>query len=61
MSSGFAINVNDFKQYCLETAQMYATLYLWYFMLARMHKVMIHKTQIIQWAHYQMGKCPKTF
>jgi hypothetical protein len=50
ISSGFQLNVQVFKNYALETAQLYVQLYPWYYMPASMHKILIHGTEIIEHA-----------
>lgn len=47
LSSGHYINIQEFKFYCLETAQMCIQLYGWYKMSATVHKLLIHGSDII--------------
>lgn len=56
LSSGFAVNVTAFKQYSLETAEMFVTLYSWYCMPTTVHKVLIHGPLIIEWSPLPIGQ-----
>lgn len=47
LASGFAIKIVEFKKYCIETANIYTSLYNWYFMSVTVHKVLIHSADII--------------
>lgn len=55
MSSGFQINSEKFKKYCLETAVLYTTLYSWMPMTPTMHKILIHGSNIINEALLPIG------
>lgn len=48
ISSGFAINAEVFKNYCDDTANLYVTLYSWYFMPASVHRILLHGSDIIR-------------
>jgi hypothetical protein len=56
ISSGFQLNVQAFKNYALETAQLYVQLYPWYYMPASMHKILVHGAEIIIHALLPMGQ-----
>jgi hypothetical protein len=56
ISSGFQLNVQAFKNYALQTAQLYVQLYPWYYMPASMHKILIHGAEIIIHALLPMGQ-----
>jgi len=42
LSNEFAVNVTEFKLYCLERVETFASLYSWYCMPTTVHKVLIH-------------------
>lgn len=48
MASGFRIDVVAFKNYCLDTANLFVSLYSWYPMPPTIHKVLIHGPLIIE-------------
>ena len=48
ISSGEKINMEKFKLYCDETADLYVQLYSWYYMPASLHKLLIHGWQIAE-------------
>lgn len=48
LSCGRDINISEFKSYCLETAELYVSLYGWYKMPATVHKILIHSADMIQ-------------
>lgn len=56
MASGYTINIEYFKEYCLKTANMFVTLYPWYYMPASVHKVLIHGADVIRFAPVPIGK-----
>ena len=47
ISCGFDINVVKFEEYALSTARRFVELYPWYYMPTSMHKIFIHRSQII--------------
>lgn len=47
ISSGFKIDTSKFKSFCLNTAELYVTLYPWYPMTTTLHKILIHGDEII--------------
>lgn len=47
ISSGEKIQVQKFKLYCDETANLFVELYPWYNMPASLHKLLIHGSQIV--------------
>lgn len=55
MACGFAINVNAFRTYGMDTAKLYIQLYSWYYMPSSVHKVLIHGADIIQYAALPIG------
>lgn len=55
MSSGEKIDVQKFRVYATDTAQLYETLYWWYNMPASVHKVLIHGADIINFFHLPIG------
>lgn len=48
--SGYKINVENFKQYCLKTAERYLQLYNWYYMPTSVYKLLIHGAVTVQHA-----------
>ena len=55
ISSGFAVNVDAFDKYALETANLYVKLYPWYYMPASVHKILIHGGRVIESAILPIG------
>ena len=47
LSSGFMIDADKLKDYCLETAQLFIQLYPWYYMPQSLHKILIHGWQVV--------------
>jgi len=56
MSSGYDINLEKFEAYTLETAELYVSLYPWYYMPSSVHKILIHGTDVIRSALLPIGK-----
>lgn len=56
LSSGFEINLVEFKKFCLETRKHYLSLYSWYYMPATVHKILIHSTEVIKAALLPIGQ-----
>jgi len=56
IASGFPVNVEKFKKYCLEIAKEFVQLYPWYYMPTVIHKILIHGHQIIEWAPLPIGQ-----
>lgn len=48
ISSGNAINIDRFRNYCKETAELFVHHYPWYNMPASIHKLLIHGADICQ-------------
>ena len=48
LASGSEINVERFSDFCFETVKYLVQLYPWYYMLATVHKVLIHGAQVIE-------------
>lgn len=48
ISSGKNINIENFRGYCKETAQLYISLYPWYYMPSSVHKLLLHGADICQ-------------
>lgn len=55
MSSGYAINVEAFKEYTKKTAEKYVECYSWYYMPSSIHKILIHGADIIKEAILPIG------
>jgi len=47
VSSGYDINVEKFKEYCVETANLFCSLYPWYPMPTSVHRILIHSSEVI--------------
>lgn len=56
LSSGFVINLGEFKKLCDETKRLYVSLYSWYYMPATEHKLLIHSTEVIKTAIVPIGQ-----
>lgn len=54
INSGYEIKLEEFEQYCLETAKRYVALYDWYYMPVSMHK--IHGPTVIKDCILPMGE-----
>lgn len=48
INSGEAVNVDEFKRYALETANLYMKHYSWYKLSAHVHKLLLHGGDIIE-------------
>lgn len=46
ISSGKQINIEKFRNYCKETAEIYVQLYSWYHMPVSVHKLLMHGADI---------------
>lgn len=55
MSCGFAVNVEAFRMYAMDTAKLYIQLYSWYYMPSSVHKILLHGADIIQYAALPIG------
>ena len=47
LSSGFMIDADKLKDYCLEPAKLFIQLYPWYYMSQSLHKILIHGWQVV--------------
>lgn len=56
VASGYNINIDKFKTYTLETAQLFVKTYPWYPMPPTVHKVLIHGSIIIKKALLPIGQ-----
>ncbi|KAJ4425626.1 hypothetical protein ANN_27822 [Periplaneta americana] len=54
--SGYAIDVDNFQVYTLETARKYVNRYPWYYMPTTVHKILIHSPHIISSALLPIGQ-----
>ena len=48
LSSCSPIDVEKYAQYAMETAQLFVTLYPWYYMPASVHKLLVHGADVIE-------------
>lgn len=49
ISSGNTVNIDKFRSYCRETADLFVHLYPWFYMPASVHKLLIHGADICQY------------
>ena len=56
ISCGFEINIEKYRIYALETAEVFVKLYPWYPMPPTVHKILIHGHEIIQTALLPIGQ-----
>lgn len=47
LSSGFKVDEKKFRKFCLDTAELYVSLYPWHPMTTTVHKILIHGFEII--------------
>ncbi|KAJ8894757.1 hypothetical protein PR048_000064 [Dryococelus australis] len=55
ISSGLEIKFEEFREYAIETAKLYVKYYNWYYMPPSMHKVLIHRGDVIKNAIVPIG------
>lgn len=55
MASGTKINIEQFKSYTKETARLYVEQYSWYYMPATVHKILVHGSDVIEFAAVPIG------
>lgn len=48
LSSGLRIDLNKFRQYCLDTAKLFVEKYHWYKMPVSVHKILLHGADVIE-------------
>ena len=56
ISSGFDIDDEKFKDYCVNTAHLFVALYPWYYMPTSVHKLLIHGAEIVKYALLPIGQ-----
>lgn len=56
ISCGQQIDVEQFRKYAEETANIYIGLYDWYYMPVSMHKILLHGSDIISYAIVPIGQ-----
>lgn len=56
VSSGFKINTERFRSYCLDTALLFVDLYPWFYMSTTIHKVFRHGHKIIAHCFLPIGQ-----
>ena len=56
LSSGYNINIHEFKKYCRETEELYVELYSWYPMSPTVHKILRHGSDVILNALLSIGQ-----
>lgn len=47
LSSGYDIKTDEFETYAFKTAELFISLYPWYYMPATVHKILIHGADVI--------------
>lgn len=47
MSGGWPIDLDKFRNYCMETYTLYVDLYNWFYMPQSVHKVLMHGADIM--------------
>lgn len=55
LSCGFAVDVEAFREYAIDTARLYTRLYSWYRMSASVHKILVHGADFIAAAPLPIG------
>lgn len=55
ISCGQATNIDAFRKYLEDTANLYVKLYPWYYMPASLHKLLIHGADIVESASLPIG------
>lgn len=56
ISCGKDINVENFSVYARTTAEMYVSLYPWYYMPVTVHKILVHGSEIINYSIVPIGQ-----
>ena len=56
LASGCPINIDKFRIYTEETAELYVRIYPWYPMSPTLHKVLIHGSEIAKTADIPLGQ-----
>lgn len=56
LSSGYNINVDKFRKYALDTAKELTNKYSWYYLPPSVHKILIHASDVIQYALVSIGE-----
>jgi hypothetical protein len=56
LASGHEINTDAFKDYGVETAKLYVSLYPWYYLPASVHKILLHGAEVIKHALLPIGE-----
>ena len=56
IASGYAINVDNFRQYTTELAQIIVEKFPWYYMPTLVHKLLIHGPEIVKYAVLPIGQ-----
>ncbi|XP_034244181.1 uncharacterized protein LOC117646923 [Thrips palmi] len=55
LNCGAEINVAKFREYALETYQVYVASYSWYYMPQSIHKILIHGAEVIETSILPVG------
>lgn len=53
MACGYAVNIEAFRIYAWNTAELFVSEYPWFYMPPSVHKILIHGADIIEKFRYQ--------
>lgn len=56
LSCGRSVDPSKFEAFALETAQLYVSLYPWYYMPVTVHKILLHGADVIRYFHLAIGQ-----
>ena len=56
IASGFRVDIERFREYCINVAKRILELYPWYMMPTAVHKILIHGHLIIYWSLLPIGE-----
>lgn len=56
IACGHKIDIESFRQYALQTAELFVTHYSWFYMPCSIHKILIHGADIIKVSPLPIGK-----
>jgi len=55
MASGYAKNIDSFREYALQTAEMFVSEYPWYYMPSSVHRILLHGADLIKCVPLSIG------
>lgn len=56
LASSKPVDVDCFEKYAFETAELFVTLYPWFYMPASVHKILIHGAKVMKCFHLPIGQ-----